>query len=97
MSKTHSSDRQIWLAVITFTLSVLAACSSSPLDREMAIGKYVGTKNGAVERLDLRADGTYLQTYKPPEGQEVLRTDTWEFEIVKGEPNIVLEHFRPFL
>ena len=91
-----SSRRYRWLKALILGCSVSAACSS-PVEREIVVGKYVGVRNGASEILDLRADGTYSQTYKPHEGEQLLRTNIWEFETVSGAPNVVLHDFRPFL
>jgi hypothetical protein len=67
-------------------LLLTAGCSRSILKGDL-IGAFA---SGASQRLELRANGTYKNTYATLQGRSVTEEGTWELERVEDVPTISL-------
>jgi len=67
------------LLLITLVAVAFPGCRKPPEVSDVW-GKYAGTIHGAVESLELRADGSYSQTLSLPSGGDLTTSGAWHLE-----------------
>lgn len=76
--------------LLVFVALLLISCSKM-VDQSQLPGTYSA---GTLATLELRADGTYRNTYQAANGQKVIEESAWRLEIIENTPTLVLQNFR---
>ena len=72
---------------------MLFGCSDK-IDKNQVVGTYAISVRTASDVLQLESTGTYHHRYKGEDNQDVVATDSWQFETVEGSPTVTLHNFK---
>jgi hypothetical protein len=87
-----SMPRRLGSLSVVLAITMICGCSKT-VERSDVVGAYVASHAGGSERIELKADGTYIYKFKPFEGHERSNTDKWEFTVLDKEQKVVLYNF----
>ena len=71
----------------------MACADQRPIERSALVGTYVLNRGEASDVIEVRADGTYVHSYKTTDGVTHTGQDRWYLEPLDGEQRITFEGF----
>ncbi len=90
LEERGSSLMNAKLLLLPFVALLFIGCSKA-VEKNQLPGIYTA---GLLATLELRADGTYRNTYQTADGRKVIDEDKWQFETVENAPTVTLRNFR---
>ncbi len=90
------SKRQLLVFSILGSFSGSIFGCSNITNASQVHGTYEANHQNGAEMLQLKSDGTYIDTFKASDKADTTTcTGVWEFEPYGGEPQVVLHNFCP--
>ena len=84
---------KLFMLFVCFGFLVISGCSREVETSEL-VGNYLANHGRGIDELEIKADGTYLHTYKSSlEGDETAFSYTESWALVQDSNRIVLNHY----
>ena len=81
-----------WLTTC-IVIANMACADQRPIERSALVGTYVLNRGEASDVIEVRADGTYVHSYKTTGGVTHTSQDRWYLDPLDGEQRITFEGF----